>query len=92
MEKNLNYYKLQTRDLCKQKKWENVSNEDLWMFLTEELGELAGAVRRNNNQFQDRKKTSIEGELMDVMSYMFQIADNLELDLDKIWNNCENVA
>ena len=54
--------------------WDKIKLDHLWMFLTEELGELAGAIRRNNNQFQDRKRISIEGEIMDVLSYLFQLA------------------
>ena len=34
-----------------------------------ELGELASAIRRSTNKFNDRKKTNIEGEIMDVLTY-----------------------
>jgi NTP pyrophosphatase (non-canonical NTP hydrolase) len=55
------------------------------MLLIEEVGELAGAIRRTTNKFNDRKKIYIEGELIDVMSYLFQIADRFNVDLDKTW-------
>ena len=72
--------------ICKTKGWNEVSIPHIWMFLTEEIGELASAIRRTTNQFSDKKKTSIEGEIMDVLSYLFQIAHVFEIDLDKAWN------
>ena len=84
MEQSLNHYKAETIALCEKKGWANISLDQLWMFLTEEIGELAGAIRRNNNHFQDRKRISIEGEIMDVLSYLFQLAHQFDIDLDSI--------
>ena len=78
-------YKLETLNLCRKKGWDAVPIEQLWMFLIEEIGELASAIRRSTNKFNDRKKTNIEGEIMDVLSYIFQIADIFDIDLDKEW-------
>ena len=83
--KTLNFYKEATKNVCKQKGWDNVSVEYLWMFLIEEVGELASAIRRHKKQFPDRKKVNIEGEIMDVLSYLFQFADIFNIDLDKAW-------
>ena len=85
MEHSLNYYKNETKRICIQKKWDNVSVEYLWMFLTEEIGELASAIRRHTKQFPDRKKINIEGEILDVLSYLFQIADIFDIDLNCAW-------
>ena len=82
----LNKYKELTMDVCRKKKWDNVPIENLWMYLTEEVGELASAIRRNTNQFSDGKKTNIQGEIMDVMSYLFQIADVFDIDLDEAFD------
>lgn len=83
--KSLNYYKDFTKQICINKGWQNVSVEYLWMFLIEEVGELASAIRRHKKQFPDRKKVNIEGEIMDVLSYLFQLADIFDIDLDKAW-------
>ena len=82
----LNECKTQTMRICKTKGWNEVSIPHIWMFLTEEIGELASAIRRTTNQFSDKKKTSIEGEIMDVLSYLFQIAHVFDIDLDRAWN------
>tara|TARA_B100001996_G_C18504902_1_gene532936 strand:- start:351 stop:683 length:333 start_codon:yes stop_codon:yes gene_type:complete len=89
-EMSLNKYKQETMYICKLKGWNNVDIPHLFMFLTEEVGELASAIRRSTHQFSDRKKISIEGEIMDVMSYLFQIADIFDIDLDKAWENHSN--
>ena len=83
--RTLNYYKRVTKQVCEEKGWADVSVEYLWMFLIEEVGELASAIRRHKKQFPDRKKVNIEGEIMDVLSYLFQLADVFDIDLDKGW-------
>ena len=52
----LNACKKETIELCRKKGWDTVSVENLWMFLIEEVGELASAIRRSTNRFNDRKK------------------------------------
>jgi len=83
----LNACKKETIEVCKKKGWDTVSVENLWMFLIEEVGELASAIRRSTNRFNDRKKTNIEGEIMDVLSYLFQISHVFDIDLDTAWKN-----
>ena len=90
---SLNECKLLTRELCKAKGWDEVSIPHLWMFLVEEIGELASAIRRATNQFSDRKKVNVEGEVMDVLSYLLQIADRFDIDLDEAWKKrCKHGA
>ena len=81
----LNAYKDATFALCKQKKWDTTTVEQVWMLLIEEIGELAGSIRRTKKHFSDTKKISISDEFGDVMSYLFQIASMLEIDLDTAW-------
>lgn len=81
----LNEYKQKTKEICKKKGWDGVSTEHLWLFFIEEVGELASSIRRTTRNFSDRKKVNIEGEVMDVMSYLLQIADTFDIDLDESW-------
>lgn len=83
----LNELKQKTKEICEMKGWNNESVEHIWMFLIEEVGELASAIRRDTNKYNDRKKVNIEGEIMDVMSYIFQIAEIFDIDLDQAWEN-----
>lgn len=83
---SLNKCKEDTMSICKLKGWDNVSVPHIWMFVVEEIGELASAIRRNTGQFSDKKKINVEGELMDVLSYLFQLADVFDIDLDLAWD------
>ena len=84
---SLNVYKQETMQMVQVKQWLGPSIEQIWMYLTEEIGELAGSIRRQKNQFRDKKRIKIESELGDVFSYLFQIADMLNIDLDVMWEN-----
>lgn len=86
----LNKCKEETMKLCRSKGWDDVSVPMLWMLLTEEIGELASAIRRSTHNFSDGKRTNIEGEIMDVLSYLFQIAHIFNIDLDKEWEKYQN--
>ena len=82
---SLNNYKHMTQELCKYKGWEKARVEQVWLFFTEEVGELAGSIRRGTNQYCDGKKTKIEDEMGDVFSYLFQLSYMMNIDLDRMW-------
>lgn len=81
----LNIYKNEVMELVKKKKWLGPSLSDVYMYFIEEVGELASAIRRQRNQFRDKKKIKITEEMGDVFSYLFQLADMLDIDLDEMW-------
>lgn len=83
----LNSYRDMTQHMCVNKGWHKASIEQVWLYFTEEIGELAGSIRRTRNQYCDNKKGKLEDELGDVFSYLFQLAAMLNLDLDKMWQN-----
>lgn len=87
---DLNNYKIQVMDMCKYKGWDSCSVEKVWLLLTEEIGELAGSIRRTNNVYKDKKKVKVEDELGDVFSYLFQIAGILDIDLNQMWTSNQN--
>ena len=86
----LNDYKRQTQALCRAKGRDRVEISTVWLLLTTHLGELASAIRHPPNTF---KKTGLKKErgqdlmmeMTDVLSYLFQIAGMLDLDLDLSW-------
>ena len=86
---DLNYFKHFTIDICKKKGWNNASIEQVWLFLTEEIGELAGSIRRSQNHFKDDRRIKLEDELGDVFSYLFQLSGMLDIDLNVMW--CKNI-
>ena len=56
---NLNTYKYKIMDVCRDKGWDHCSLEKVWLLLTEEIGELAGSIRRHSNTFKDKRKVQV---------------------------------
>lgn len=87
---SLNYYKEETKEVCKAKGWDKVNIDTVWLLLTEEFGELASAIRQYKRTFKKmnlkkEKGTDVVMELGDVFSYLFQLAHMLNVDLDEMW-------
>jgi len=87
---SLNYYRDETEKVCKSKGWDRAAIDTVWLLLTEEVGELASAIRQQKKTFKktNLKKdrgTDVMMEMGDVFSYLFQLAHMLNVDLDKMW-------
>ena len=83
---SLNRYRNATRKLCEKKQWNDLSVEQILMLLMEEVGELAGAVRQELGLFPtNRKRTNVGEEMLDVMSYIFQLSSIMNIDLNRQW-------
>jgi len=48
----LNLYKKSTHDMCERKGWNRAPVATVWLLLTEEIGELASAIRQYTNVYQ----------------------------------------
>jgi NTP pyrophosphatase (non-canonical NTP hydrolase) len=85
----LNGYRDATAAICKDKGWNNESIETVWMLFSEEVGELAGAIRQYRGPYKKTTTKSpivhLRNEFGDVFSYLFQLAHMLDIDLDKMW-------
>ena len=86
----LNYYKAETERVCRQKGWDSAAIDTVWLLLTEEIGELASAIRQvkktyKKTNLKKERGTDVLMEMGDVFSYLFQIAGMLDVDLDKMW-------
>jgi NTP pyrophosphatase (non-canonical NTP hydrolase) len=87
---SLNDYKTETERVCRIKGWDRAPIDTVWLLLTEEVGELASAIRQYKKTFKkmNLKKdrgTDVMMEMGDVFSYLFQLAHMLNVDLDKMW-------
>ena len=83
----LNEYRNKTQLLCEQKRWANISVEQLLVLLMEEMGELAGAVRQKIGLFpMKNRKANVGEEMLDVLSYIFQLSSMMNIDLNKAWD------
>ena len=86
----LNQFRERTRYICKQKGWDKTSVNTVWLLLTEEIGELASAIRQNSKTYlktglKKNRGIDVQAEMGDVFSYLFQLAYMLNVDLDDMW-------
>ena len=83
----MNTMKDENIQICKMKGWDRASIQKVWLLFTEEIGELASAIRQNMGMYKKSgRPVSISTEMGDVFSYLFQLAYMLEVDLDEMWS------
>jgi NTP pyrophosphatase (non-canonical NTP hydrolase) len=73
--------------ICRQKGWDKAPINKVWLLFTEEIGELASAIRQSQGVYRKIGKNSedVATEMGDVFSYLFQIAYMMNIDLDHMW-------
>lgn len=86
----MNTYRDETFNMCKVKGWDKAPISTVWLLFTEEIGELASAIRQYQRNFRKTglkkdRGTDIVTEMGDVFSYLFQLAYMLNVDLDEMW-------
>ena len=85
----LTAYQAHTHQLCRSMGWDGVPLLHVWMMFTEEVGELASAIRQYTNSFSKRKQrrhgVDLLTEFGDVFSYLFQLSHMLIIDLDAMY-------
>ena len=86
----MNMYRDETFNLCRSKGWDKAPVSAVWLLFTEEVGELASAIRQYQRHFRKTglkkdRGTDITTEMCDVFSYLFQLAYMLNVDLDEMW-------
>jgi NTP pyrophosphatase (non-canonical NTP hydrolase) len=86
----MNCYRDETFVLCRTKGWDKAPVSTVWLLFTEEIGELASAIRQYQRNFKKTglkkdRGTDITTEMGDVFSYLFQLAYMLNVDLDDMW-------
>jgi len=86
----MNHYRDETAQMCKHKGWDKAPVQTVWLLFTEEVGELASAIRQYQRAYRKSglkkdKGTDIATEMGDVFSYLFQLASMLNVDLDDMW-------
>ena len=79
--------------ICKERGWNSTSDLETFLLFTEEIGELAKAIRKRKKLFieegKSHKKDGIEGEMADVLSYLLELANRFEVDLEQAYRDKE---
>lgn len=79
-------YQTYIQKTCEERGWDKRTSLEKMLFLTEEVGELAKAVRKEYGSYgydKPQDATHLAEELVDVLNYVLDLANVYEVDLDK---------
>lgn len=81
--------------MCAANGWDKSTHLETWLLFTEEIGELAKAIRDTDQLYQEKEKTNIrenlEGEFADVLSYLLHLANIFEINLEQAFRDKEAI-
>lgn len=72
-------------DVCQERGWTKDSPSEKFVLFVEEVGELAKAMRNNAGLYAEQAKPSkfaLEEEFADVLSYLLDLANCYQVDLE----------
>ncbi len=81
-------------EVCKERGWVKDTYAEKFLLFTEEVGELAKAMRKAVGLYQEKakqKNTELEEEFADVLSYLLDLANCFQIDLEKAFREKEGV-
>ena len=81
-------------EVCQERGWTQDSPAEKFVLFIEEVGELAKAMRKAAGLYQEQAKPrdiSLEEEFADVLSYLLDLANSYEVDLEKAFRAKEAV-
>jgi NTP pyrophosphatase (non-canonical NTP hydrolase) len=89
--------------LCSERGWDKNNPLEIFLLFSEEVGELAKAMRNRMKLYHEHgkvyKENELENEFADVLSYLLDLANQFDIDLEqafrkkeeknalRIWNN-----
>lgn len=81
-------------EVCRERGWTKDSPSEKFMLFVEEVGELAKAMRKAAGLYAERAKPrdmSLEEEFADVLSYLLDLANCFQVDLERAFREKEEV-
>lgn len=80
---------------CRYRGWDQSTDLETFLLFTEEVGELAKAIRNRLALYQEAGKKrdvdELEGEFADVLSYLMDLANRFEVDLTEAFAKKEAI-
>src|SRR5215469_2149632 len=81
-------------EICKERGWTKDSYAEKFLLFTEEVGELAKAIRKTQGLYQEKarqKHVELEEEFADVLSYLLDLANCFQVDLEAAFHAKEQI-
>ncbi len=84
-----------TKAVCKAHGWDQASDLETFLLFSEEVGELAKAIRHRRELFAEQGKSrepfELEHEFADVLSYLLDLANRFDVDLENAFREKEEI-
>ena len=80
--------------VCQERGWTQDNDAEKFLLFTEEVGELAKAIRKTRGLYQEdaRQNTlNLEEEFADVLSYLLDLANSFHVDLEQAFRAKEAI-
>ncbi len=81
-------------EVCQERGWTKDSPAEKFLLFVEEVGELAKAMRKSAGLYEERARQrdmSLDEEFADVLSYLLNLANVFQVDLEKAFRAKEEV-
>jgi NTP pyrophosphatase (non-canonical NTP hydrolase) len=81
-------------DVCQERGWTKDSPSEKFVLFIEEVGELAKAMRKAAGLYEEPAKAremSLEEEFADVLSYVLDLANCFQVDLEQAFRAKERI-
>jgi NTP pyrophosphatase (non-canonical NTP hydrolase) len=81
--------------VCQERGWNQNNHLELFLLFSEEVGELAKAIRKHTKLYDEPAKAhkvfDLEEEFADVLGYLLDLANYFQLDLEAAFRKKEAV-
>ena len=80
--------------VCQERGWTKDSPSEKFLLFVEEVGELAKAMRKTAGLYEEQAKQrdiSLEEEFADVLSYLLDLANCFQVDLERAFRAKEEI-
>ena len=81
-------------EVCQERGWTKDTYAEKFLLFIEEIGELAKVIRKTKGLYQEQareKKLELEEEFADVLSYLLDLANCFQVDLERAFREKEQV-
>lgn len=81
-------------EVCKERGWVNDTYAEKFLLFIEEIGELAKAMRKTAGLYKEKANPNnfeLEEEFADVFSYLLDLANYFQIDLETAFRDKEQV-
>ncbi|MFL5624051.1 MAG: dUTP diphosphatase [Ktedonobacteraceae bacterium] len=81
-------------EVCQERGWTKDTYAEKFLLFSEEVGELAKAIRQFKGLYEEQakqQKFALEEEFADVLSYLLDLANCFQVDLEKAFREKEQL-